>query len=60
MLLREIRPDADAAFLANALLAAVSARAIERYRESTGAGLAEVKAGVDQLLAGVVGRPPEA
>jgi AcrR family transcriptional regulator len=58
MLLRELDPAADSAFLATALLAAVNARSIERYREVSGGGSpADVKAGVDRLLAGLVPPP---
>jgi AcrR family transcriptional regulator len=61
-LVREARPDADATYLATALLAAVSPRAIERYRELSGADgyLDALKAGVDALLAGVLAPPPAA
>jgi AcrR family transcriptional regulator len=57
MLIRELDPGADDAFLATALLAAVNARSIERYRDVSGGTLADVKSGVDRLLAGLVPPP---
>ena len=56
MLIREARPDADAHYLAAALLAAVSPVTIDRHQRERGATLAEVKAGVDDLLTGITPR----
>jgi AcrR family transcriptional regulator len=56
MLLREARPDADAHYLATALLAAVSPTTIDRHQREHEATLADVKAGIDDLLTGVVPR----
>jgi AcrR family transcriptional regulator len=53
MLIRQARPAADAEFLASALLAAVSARTLQAHQRDSGRSLAQVKAGVDDLLAGV-------
>jgi AcrR family transcriptional regulator len=57
MLIRDIDPHLDADYLATALLAAVSARTIERYRQVSDGSLADVRSGVDQLLAGLVPAP---
>jgi AcrR family transcriptional regulator len=57
MLIRQLHPGADHAFLATALLAAVNARQIERYRQVSGGTLDDVRSGVDQLLAGLVPLP---
>jgi AcrR family transcriptional regulator len=59
MLVREARPDADAHYVATALLAAVSPSTVDRHQRDHGATLDEVKAGIDDLLAGIA-RPPSA
>src|SRR5690349_20855289 len=52
MLVREARPGADAEFVASALLSAVNPRTLEAHRRDTGAPLAQIKAGIDDLLHG--------
>ena len=53
MLVREARPDADAHYLATALLAAVAPGTVDRHQREYGATLDDVKAGLDDLLAGI-------
>ena len=53
MLVREARPDADAHYLATALLAAVAPGTVDRHQREYGATLDDVKAGIDDLLAGI-------
>jgi AcrR family transcriptional regulator len=53
MLIREVRPDADAHYLATALLAAVAPGTIDRHQRDHNATPADVKAGIDDLLAGI-------
>jgi AcrR family transcriptional regulator len=56
MLIREARPDADPHYVAAALLAAVSPSTVDRHQRDHGATLDDVKAGIDDLLAGIA--PP--
>jgi AcrR family transcriptional regulator len=55
MLLAQARPDVDAQYLADALLAPLSANLIEYQRRERGASCASIKAGIDDLLRGVEG-----
>ncbi|HET9140271.1 helix-turn-helix domain-containing protein [Actinophytocola sp.] len=50
ILLREARPAADPVFLADALLAPLSAAMIEYQRTQRGLSYADIKAGIDELL----------
>ncbi|WP_312888430.1 TetR/AcrR family transcriptional regulator [Nonomuraea rhodomycinica] len=64
-LLAEARPDLDAGFFANALLAPVNARLIHSQLVERGRSLDEFKAGLDALITAVLhaprgGRPGEA
>jgi len=56
MLVHEARPDADAHYLTTALLAAVSPGTVDRHQRDHDATLDDVKAGVDDLLAGICPR----
>jgi AcrR family transcriptional regulator len=50
MLLQQVRPRSDPRFLADALLAPLSATLIEHQRSESGATYDSIKAGVDDLL----------
>jgi len=50
MLIHQLRPEADAPYLADALLAPITATLIEHQRTDQGATSASIKAGLDQLL----------
>ncbi|MGH3992991.1 MAG: TetR/AcrR family transcriptional regulator [Pseudonocardiaceae bacterium] len=52
-LLTEFRPDADADYLCEALLAVLSARLFRHQRHELGFSVARIKAGLDQLLTGL-------
>ncbi|MFF0520775.1 TetR/AcrR family transcriptional regulator [Actinomadura nitritigenes] len=60
MLLREIRPDADAAYLADALLAPLAANLFLHQRRMRGMPLDRIKAGLDALAASLTARPDAA
>ncbi|MEU4826858.1 TetR/AcrR family transcriptional regulator [Actinomadura citrea] len=55
ILLREIRPDADADYLADALLAPLAANLFLHQRRTRGMPLDRVKAGLDTLAGGLLG-----
>jgi AcrR family transcriptional regulator len=57
MLVREARPDADARYLATALLAAVAPGTIDRHQREHDATLDDVKSGLDDLLTGLTPAP---
>ncbi|GAA4291501.1 hypothetical protein GCM10023178_77690 [Actinomadura luteofluorescens] len=59
LLLREVRPDADAAYLADALLAPLAANLFLHQRRARGMPLDRIKAGLD-TLAGALVAPPDA
>jgi AcrR family transcriptional regulator len=60
MLVREARPGADAHYVATALLAAVAPGTVDRHQREHGATLDDVKAGIDDLLAGICPPGPQA
>jgi AcrR family transcriptional regulator len=53
ILLGQARPEADAQYLADALLAPLSVTLIEYQRREQGASYVSIKAGLDQLLEGL-------
>ncbi|MFG2000410.1 TetR/AcrR family transcriptional regulator [Spirillospora sp. NPDC048911] len=53
MLIGEIRPDADAAYLADALLAPLAANLFRYQRHRRDLSLARIKAGLNDLIAGL-------
>ncbi|MGI5421812.1 TetR/AcrR family transcriptional regulator [Actinomadura luteofluorescens] len=57
LLLREVRPDADAAYLADALLAPLAANLFLHQRRARGMPLDRIKAGLDTLAGVLVARP---
>ncbi|GAA2275282.1 TetR/AcrR family transcriptional regulator [Actinomadura luteofluorescens] len=60
LLLREVRPDADAAYLADALLAPLAANLFLHQRRARGMPLDRIKAGLDTLAGALVARPDAA
>jgi AcrR family transcriptional regulator len=58
LLLREARPDLDAEYLADALLAPLSAVLFRWQRQQLGMSLAQIKAGYDALLAALLTTGP--
>ncbi|GAA2166379.1 TetR/AcrR family transcriptional regulator [Actinomadura napierensis] len=60
MLLHEIRADADAAYLADALLAPLAANLFLHQRRMRGMPLDRIKAGLDTLAASLTTRPDTA
>jgi AcrR family transcriptional regulator len=57
LLLGQARPDADAHYLADALLAPLAATLFDHQRRARGMGLDRLKAGLGQLLDGLPGGP---
>ena len=55
MLLGRIRPDADTAYLADALLAPLAANLFLHQRRTRGMSLDRIKAGLDTLVEGLIG-----
>ncbi|NGN65938.1 TetR/AcrR family transcriptional regulator [Streptomyces sp. A7024] len=55
LLLSEVRPDADAAYLSDALLAPLAANLYRYQRRTRGMSVARIKKGYDDLLAQVTG-----
>ncbi|TQM68740.1 TetR family transcriptional regulator [Actinomadura hallensis] len=55
MLLGRIRPDADTAYLADALLAPLAANLFLHQRRTRGMSLDRIKAGLDALAEGLIG-----
>lgn len=55
MLLERIRPDADAAYLADALLAPLAANLFLHQRRTRGMTLARIKTGLDTLAEALIG-----